>query len=208
MFKEHISCALVDDVNTISIVVSRFSFLSLKLSRPEILIFFFLLMDPFPSLGSLKDPLLVKSKSVCLLTSEEDVDAKTDFAWLELPVRSGPGPFELCSTLFQLGWKVEKHAPVGISMNFEIPSSPCWMCPASKKRNKEVGGKLKVQRGLCLVSPYTAECFKKSVVLVSIRLSPSYTTTENLFLDSKPKLPEYPKHSTVAISTTQSNLFQ
>lgn len=103
MFKEHISCALVDDVNTISIVVSRFSLLSLKLSRPEILIFFFLLMDPFPSLGLLKDPLLVKSKSVCLLTSEEDVDAKTDFAWLELPVRSGPGPFKLCSTLFQLG---------------------------------------------------------------------------------------------------------
>ena len=59
-------------------------------------------MGAFPSLAPLKDPLLVESKSVCLLTSEEDADTKFDFATLELPVRSRLGPFELSSTLFQL----------------------------------------------------------------------------------------------------------
>ena len=65
-------------------------------------------MDAFPSLGPLKDLLLVESKSVFLMTSEEDVDTKSDFARLELPVRSGPGPFGLSSTHFQLGRKVGK----------------------------------------------------------------------------------------------------
>ena len=69
-------------------------------------------MDPFPSLGLLKDPLLVKSKSVCLLTSEEHLITKTDFASLEISVRAGPGLFELSSTLFQLGLNLEKRIPL------------------------------------------------------------------------------------------------
>ena len=60
-------------------------------------------MDAFQSLDPLNNPLLVESESVCLLTSEEDVATKTDFARLKLPVRSGPDPFEIFSTLFQLG---------------------------------------------------------------------------------------------------------
>ena len=69
-------------------------------------------MDPFPSLGLSKDPLHVKSKSVCLLTSEEHLITKTDFASLEISVRAGPGLFELSSTLFQLGRNLEKHIPL------------------------------------------------------------------------------------------------
>ena len=60
----------------------------------------------------------MESKSVCQLTSEDEVDTKTDFA------RSGPDPSELSPTLFQLGWKVEKHTPFGIFMTFEMHRSP------------------------------------------------------------------------------------
>ena len=51
---------------------------SLKLFRSEVWIFLSLLIDTFPFLDQLKDPLLVESKSVLLLTSEEDVYTKTE----------------------------------------------------------------------------------------------------------------------------------
>ena len=76
---------------------------SLKLSRPEVLIFFSLLMNVFPSLSPLKNHLPVEPKLICVLTSEKDVDTKTDFARLELPARPRRGLFELSSTLLQLG---------------------------------------------------------------------------------------------------------
>ena len=70
---------------------------------PEVLVFLSLSMNAFPSLSPFKNSRLVESKSVFLLTSEEDVDTKTNFARLKLPVRSGRGPLEISSALFQLG---------------------------------------------------------------------------------------------------------
>ena len=125
---------------------------SQKLSMPEVLVFLSLSMNAFPSLSPLKNFRLVESKSVFLLTSEEDVDTKTNFARLKFPVRSGRGPLELSSALFQLGWKLEKHTPFGISMALQLHPSPYRIDPVFRKYKEEFGGRLKMQRGLVFPS--------------------------------------------------------
>ena len=69
----------------LTLVISSAAFLEIpstsnfsqKLSMPEVLVFLSLSMNAFPSLSLFKNSRLVESKSVFLLTSEENIDTKT-----------------------------------------------------------------------------------------------------------------------------------